>query len=213
MDESERARRAEIDEKEQRLYGKIDEVRKELKEVISDAKKEAKADLSDEADKREAADRRIYQKIDAEKDAMAKRLTDTAESLREKLEALEERLETRDREIENSSQERDQEHDKALATMKQALDDHLKNTKIHKKLHSMESISEMQPHPNLPPPSYRDRRAPEPEPDDPKDMSGDQYAKLGVPWYFNPRWIAGILAALAGGAAAFYMVIRQFSGG
>ena len=75
MDENERARREEIEAKEKRIYDKMDDLRKDLKEAISDAKSEAKADLKEEATKREDADRRIYQKIDAEKDAMAKRLT------------------------------------------------------------------------------------------------------------------------------------------
>jgi hypothetical protein len=215
MDENERARREEIEAKEKRLYDKIDETRKGLKEDISEAKKDAKDDLSDEADKREAADRRIYQKIDAEKDAMISRMDKEIKHLRGSLETLEEKLEARDREIEKHSQERDQDHDKTLATMKQALDEHLKNTKIHKKLHSVESISEMNRQENLPPPTYMNRRAPEPEPEpaDPAQMTADQYAKLGVPWYFNPKWIAGILAALAGGAAAFYVVLKQFGGG
>ncbi len=225
MDENERARREEIEAKEKRIYDKMDELRKELKEAISDAKSEAKSDLKEEATKREEADRRIYQKIDAEKDAMAKRLTDTAEALRKKVDDLEEKLETRDREIENHSQERDQEHDKTLTTMKQAynnvreeLDDHVKNERVHNKLHSIQTINEMQNQRNLPPPTYMSRSAAQPvaQPEletAPADQtSADQWDKMGVPWYANPRWIAAVVAAITGGVAAVWLLIEKFGG-
>lgn len=224
MDEDERARREEIEAKEERIYDKITEVRKEGKDALSEAKKDAKADLKEEADKREEADRRIYQKIEKEKDGLIERIDGAAKALRAQLDALEEKLEVRDREIESHSKERDQEHDKILATMKQDqegvrtdLDEHVDNERVHNKLHSLQTINEMNRPENLPPPNYMHRRPPEPEPEpapaEPNQVNGDKYAKLGVPWYFNPMWIGGIMAALAGGAAAFYLVIKQFGGG
>ena len=184
MDDQERARREEIEQKVKELYKHIDDVGSSLRSKISE-----------EVGK-------LYKHADDLKDKVDKNAG-----------VLEEKLEKRDREIENDSRDRDAEHDKKFVSIEadiksivKDLKEHVDNGRIHNKLRSMETIQAEQLPPNwrqsLEAPVHQSQGIPsQPE------QATDEFSKMGVPWFANPKWVGGILAAIAAGIVAIILAL------
>ncbi len=184
MDDEERARREEIDRKEKALYEKIDEVANSIRKKLS-------AEVAE-----------LYKRV----------------------EAVETGLQNRNREIENESRDRDTKHDVEIATLKTKLEDltkqidkHMTDAMVHKKpvgtatLMGLKGMSpdqmradlQRQLHQSQPMPSGPYPPVPQPQP----PQGGDEYTSMGVPWYANPKWIGGVLLAIAAGITAIIIAL------
>ena len=183
MDAEERDRREEIERREGALYKKLD----------------------NEATEREEADRRIYAKIDQD-----------TKALYDRMEEIESKLQDRDRDIENESRNRDQSHDKSIERLTAKLEDHVNNQAVHKKpAIGMETLQGMQrPDFGQLRPPYQQQQPSgiqhQPSGIQQQQPPDDEWARKGVPWWANPKWLVAVGGAIAAIITAVALALSHF---
>ena len=96
--------------------------------------------------------------------------------------------------------------DGEFKSVTKSLKEHVDNGRIHNKLKSMETIQAEQL-----PANWRQTLEPVHQsqgiPSQPEPQATDEFSKMGVPWFANPKWIGGILTAIAAGIVAIILAL------
>lgn len=157
----------------------------------------------------EARDRR--DEVNRRETAIYKKVSDEVGKLYDHIKDLEDKLELRDREIETKTQDRFTKHEVDIGKVKTDLDNHTGNQAIHKRPVSIETLQGMQrpDFSGIPPLGAQQRAVPgqyQPQIHESRiSEASDEFSKMGVPWYLNPKWLLAVGTAIAGiiGAIAF----------
>ena len=160
----------------------------------------------------DAEERDRRQEIETKERAIYKKISDEVAKLYDHIKKAEDKLEDRDREIEAKTNDRFTKHEVDISKVRTDLDNHVGNNAIHKRPVSMETLQNMQ-RPDLP--GIAGHRQPisgqyQSQMHDSRiSEASDEFSKMGVPWYFNPKWVLAVGTAVAGIIGAIVFAISS----